>query len=260
MHHFDIDLRLAETGRYTLRGNFSDRWSHIGIVNGGFQLALLYKAMAMYARPPETLVITGNYIAKCGEGPVDIEVEPFSSSKNFDRLEARLLQSGSEKLRAFGTFAGRGGPSLDIGRPDPAEEIAPPEECVRVDSGGRTRLFDSIDVLLDPDYSGWINGRLTDEAVQKGWIRFRKPRSFDIPSVIMTADSFPPSIFSRAGIQKIVPTIEYSVQVASVPPVDMLSCVFRSHYLTGEIITEDGVLRTPAGELVAVSRQTALFR
>lgn len=260
MHQFDTDTTLTETGPHTLAAVISDSWSHIGIINGGFQLGLCAKAMGLYARKPEGLIVTGNYIAKCRTGPVEIRVETISSSRYFDRLQARLIQNGAEKLRAFGTFARRGGPSYEIGQPRPFDEVAPPRDCVLVDSGGRTRLFDSIDILIDPACSGWMTGRLSTEAGQKGWIRFHRPRSFDIPSVIMAADSFPPSVFSHAGLQKIVPTLEFSVQFASVPVTDTLACFFQSRYVTGEIITEDGVLRTPEGRLVAVSRQTALYR
>lgn len=260
MHQFDKDLTLTETGPSTLTADISDSWSHIGIINGGFQLGLCAKAMGLYARKSEGLIVTGNYIARCRTGPVEIRVETIFSSKNFDRLQARLFQEGAEKLRAFGTFAQRGGPSYEIGQPGPSSEIAPPEDCIRVDSGGRTRLFDSIDILIDPACADWMAGRQSTEAEQKGWIRFRRPRTFDIPSVIMAADSFPPSIFSHAGMQKMVPTLEFSVQLASVPAVDTLACFFQSRHVTGETITEDGVLRTPDGSLVAVSRQTALYR
>jgi len=260
MHQFDNDLTLTETGPYKLRAEVSDHWSHIGILNGGFQLALLYSAMSVYAREPRSLIVTGNYIAKCSPGRVEVQVEPISSSRNFDRLEARLYQRGSEKLRAFGTFSTRSGVAQDIGPVNTAEKPAPPEQCIRVDSGGRTKLFDMIDVLLDPSCAGWMKGKIGPEAVQKGWLRFREPRNVDIPAVIMGADSFPPSVFSFAGYRKLVPTIEYSVQTYSFSPVDTLACVFRSRYLTGEIITEEGEIRTPEGDLAAVSRQTALFR
>jgi hypothetical protein len=260
VHQFDKDLSLKETSPYCLRGELSDTWSHIGVINGGFQLALLYKAMSAYARKPEGLIMTGNYIAKCSPGPVEINVKPISSSRNFDRFEVRLSQRGREKLRAFGTFAGRGGPASDLGTRMHKETLAPIDQCIRVDSGGRTKLFDNIDIFLDPVCTGWVSGDLIPEAIQRGWIQFHQPRNFDIPAVIMTADSFPPSVYSLAGRQKMVPTIEYSIQLSSVPPVDTLGCLFRSPYLTGEIITEEGVVRTPDGKLVAVSHQTALFR
>ena len=260
MHPFDSDLTLIETAPYTLKGEISDGWSHIGTVNGGFQLAVLYKAMERYARQPEGLIITGNYLARCVPGPVEIRVEPVSSTRNFDRLQARLFQEGSEKLRAFGTFTGKGGAAVELGPADPEEPIAPVDACIRVDGSGRTRLFDSIDVLLDPACAGWMRGDTGGDAMQKGWIRFREPRMFDIPAIIMAADSFPPSIFSRAGYQGMVPTIEYTVQTGPAPSADTLGCLFRSRHLTGEIITEEGVLRDPEGGLVAVSRQAALFR
>ena len=260
MHQFDHDLNLKEQNKYRLQAEISDSWSHIGVVNGGFQLALLYSAMQRYARKPKGLIMTGNYINRCSPGSIDVRVDPISSSRNYDRMEARLFQGGAEKLRAFGTFAELGGPPEENCSIPPGEQPAPIDRCVRVNSTTGTRIFENMDILLDPSCAGWISGELDTEAFQKGWIRFSEKRIFDIPSVIMASDSFPPSIFAISGSKRIVPTLEFTIQVAEVPPVDRLMCRFHTRYLTGEMIIEEGELRTPDGSLVAISHQTALFR
>lgn len=260
MHLFDSDMTLRPTGNGKYAGRVSDHWSHRGIVNGGFLLALAYKAMAHQGRKHGCLVVTGNYSGKTSPGELELLVESISSTKNFDRFEARLLQESKECLRAFGTFSSRGGDTRELPGAENPEDLLPPEQCTPLPNPGNTRLFDTMDIRLDPRNTGWLSGNLSSDAVQRGWIAFREPREFDAPAIVMAADCFPPAVMEALGPAEWIPTVEYSVQVRSLPGVKALRGIFRTRYVTGEMIEEDGVLCAPNGSLVALSRQTALYR
>ena len=121
-------------------------------------------------------------------------------------------------------------------------------------------LFDNMDVLLDPGCAGWITGNLADRSELKGWIKFKDDRPFDQPALMLIADSFPPPVFVSQGMVAWVPTLEMSVNIRNLPDTRWLKCVFRSRFLNGGMVEEDGEIWDETGELVALSRQVAQFR
>jgi acyl-CoA thioesterase len=119
-----------------------------------------------------------------------------------------------------------------------------------------------MDLLIAPSCSGWLKseGILSPRSEQKGWIKFKDDRPCDALSLLLMADSFPPPVLASHGIVAWVPTVEYSVSVRSLPDTAWIKAVFRSHYLTSDIVEEDGELWDENGKLLAISRQIAQFR
>jgi len=85
-------------------------------------------------------------------------------------------------------------------------------------------------------------------------------RPHDLLSTLLLADSFPPPVFVSQGMVAWVPTIEYSVNVRFIPETKWLKGVFRTHFITGGLLEEDGELWDEYDNLVAVSRQIAQFK
>ena len=136
------------------------------------------------------------------------------------------------------------------------------EECFPFPSIPKYTLYDHMDVLLAPSCAGWIKGEkdLSPLSEQKGWIKFKDDRSCDALSLLLIADSFPPPVLASHGIVAWVPTIEYSVSVRDIPDTAWIKAIFRSHYMTCDIVEEDGELWDENGKLLAISRQIAQFR
>ncbi len=260
MHLFDRDLFLKQEDPLLFTGAISKNWMINGIANGGYVMALMAKAMQSVSDKHGTPIITANYIARCLPGSVELKVEEISRSSQFTRFQASLYQDGKEKVRAWGTFIAE---KDDL--PKARYESGPPdmaalESCVVVPTFPIHSLMENLEMRLDPSSAGWLSGDLSDRSEQKGWVRFREARPYDLLSILLVADSFPPPIFVSHGLIAWVPTIELSVNMRNIPKSDWLKFSLRSRFLTGGIVEEDGEVWDEGGNLAAISRQIAQVR
>lgn len=260
MHPFDRDLQVEQEGRGRYRGAVSDHWSVNGIPNGGYLAALLAGAMRREAGKKHPLVITATFLNRCILGEARIETERIHASRRFERRQARLVQEGQERIRALGTFTEDGLEHLEKRYERCVPEVAPLEACVNVPALPRFTLMENLDLRLDPRCAGWLQGSPGGRSEQAGWIRFREDRPFDSLGVLLAADGFPPPVLASYGMVGWVPTIELTVNVRNLPASRWLKCVFRTAFLDGDILEEDGEVWDAEGGLVALSRQIAQFR
>lgn len=260
MHLFDRDLTLEQVERLRFTGAISKNWMINGIANGGYLMALAAKAMQLVGDKHATPIVTANYMGRCLPGAVELVLEEMARSSHFTRLQAGLYQDGKEKVRVWGTFmAARQGPVAERYEEGPPE-VAPLEQCVTVPAMPIHSLMENLKMRLDPASAGWLTGTLSERSEQKGWICFKEERPYDLLSILLIADSFPPPIFVSHGLVAWVPTIELSVNVRNVPGTKWLRFRLRSRYLTGGIVDEDGEVWDETGKLVCISRQIAQVR
>ncbi len=260
MHQFDQDILLVPSDTFSFSGNITENWSINSVPDGGYLLAILAKAMMHHSEMKSTPILTANYLNRSETGGASILIEQMAASKQFERYQARLVQNNKEKIRAFGTFASD---NIDCALEryevsDP--EVAELEKCVPVPEFPNFSLFSQVDIRLDPGCTGWAAGELSENSEIKGWIKFKKDRPFDILSILLFADSFPPAVLSSQGMVAWVPTIEYSVSIRNLPTTQWLKCSFRTRYITCGLLEEDGEIWDEAGRLVAISRQIAQYR
>jgi hypothetical protein len=259
-HPFDQDLSLTPLAPFRFRGNVTDNWSINGIPNGGYLMALLAHAMLEESAKKDPLVVTANYLHRCEIGEADLVVENIACSRRFDRWQAVLSQQGTERVRAMGTFVRRSEIPGERRYDSSLPEVADLEACVAMPALPRFTFFNQMDVRLDPQCAGWLRGELADRLEQKGWVRFKKPRAYDMISALLIADAFPPPVLAAYGMVAWVPTIELTVNVRNLPSTPWLKCAFRTRYIDSDILEEDGEVWDGNGELVALSRQVAQFR
>lgn len=171
-----------------------------------------------------------------------------------------MIQNGNEKIRAWATFSDDGDCPGEkrYERKEPDMEAL--DSCIPIPEFGRYTLYRNMDVRLDPACAGWFQGKLTDISEHKGWIKFKDDRPMDALSLMLMADSFPPPVMASRGMVAWVPTIEFSVNIRSIPETRWLKACFRSRYITCGLVEEDGELWDEKGELVAICRQIAQFR
>lgn len=260
MHTFDKDIviTLGDEGHY--KGAISSNWSINGVPNGGYLVAVLANAMLQKGRMKATPIVTANFLNRCEPGEAFIAIECMSQSRQFKRFEARLQQDGEEKIRAFGTFADETNECILEQYQASPLHIAKRTQCLPIPEMPGFTIYRHLDLRLDPACTGWFEGRLSDRSEMKGWIRFRDTRPFDVPSILLVADAFPPAVFSSQGMVAWVPTLEYSVSYRNAPATDWLKCVFRTRYITCGLLEEDSEIWDGEDNLVAVSRQIAQYK
>lgn len=260
MHMFDRDIAVTEEVAGLFKATVAANWSINGTPNGGYLMALIANAMWQSSSKKGNPIITANFITRSEPGEAEIHVERISQSNQFDRFEARLIQSGRERIRAFGTFGIENDTSdekrLERGEPS----VAQLADCVAVPEMPNYTLFSRMDVRLDPSSAGWMSGSVVDKSEMKGWIRFKEERFLDLFGALLMADSFPPAILVSHGMVAWVPTIQCSVSIRNLPRTKWLKCFFRTCFVNNGMLEEDGEMWDENGDLVGISRQYAQIR
>ena len=260
MHQFDRDIGLEPGAPNEYSGHITANWSINGVPNGGYLMAILANAMLSSSEMKATPILTANFLNRCEPGEAAVFIERMSNSRQFDRFQARLHQNGKEKIRAFGTFANENNECILENYETVAPEISELEKCVQVPEMPDYTLFARMDVRLDPTCARWPMGELSDRSHSKGWIKFKDSRPFDVLSILLIADSFPPAILSSHGMVAWVPTLEFSVNIRNMPTTTWLKCHFRTRFITCGLLEEDGEIWDENGALIAISRQIAQYR
>lgn len=262
MHLFDqqVAVPVSKTSTGVVETQISAHWSINDLPNGGYLMALLSNAMLHRSTKKGLAITTATYISRSAPGKATILLEPIAASKQFERIQAKLMQEGRERIRAIATFM-EPSPDCSADRHEAGPpSVAPREACIAIPQMPKFTLFDQMEVLLDPACAGWMAGKSSEQSLQKGWIRFRQPRAYDVLSLLLIADAFPPPAYASMGFGAWVPTIELSINIRKVPATQWLKCIFRTRFITCGMLEEDGQIWDEAGELIAVSRQIAQYR
>lgn len=241
----------------------AEGWDIAGNANGGYLLGIAARAMAeMAGRPP--LTVTAHYLAPCPAGPCHVDVTVVRAGRRLATLSAGLFQGDRQIMQVLGTF-GEQQAQID---PAPYSDGAPPAMPSWDDSAptplmpiGESTLpplVDQIDIRLRPQDSGFRVGEKTGRAEIAGWLGFCDGAPFDALGLLFACDAFPPPVFNTDVAAGWVPTVELTVHVRGVPAPGPVRCVFRSRFVQGGLLDEDGEIWDSSGNLVAQSRQLAL--
>ena len=241
------------------RAEIHDGWDIGGNANGGYVLALTARAMADAAgRPP--LTVTAHYLAPAPAGPCEIVVEPVRAGRRLATYTASLVQRDRELLRVLGTF-GRPADS-PVRRLDGAPPALPAYELCPV--GGDPAdpqlpgLSAQLAVRLRPGDDGFRTGDPTGRAEIAGWFAFATEEPIDEIGLLLAADAMAPAVFNIDANVGWVPTVELTVHVRARPAPGPLRCLFRTRFIAGGMLEEDGEIWDATDTLVAQSRQLAL--
>jgi acyl-CoA thioesterase len=254
-YEFDTDtaVEAISAGRY--RACVHERW-HVGAVsNGGYVMSIGMRALGRALPAADPLTVTAHFLRPTLAGPLDIETEVVKHGRRFATGVARLLQGGKEVVRLLGTYGDlsrQSGPIRVTAAPPMVPRIG--EDIARPDAPQVAERYDHRFVRED---LAWLRGERCDLAEIRGAVRFRDRRPPDVLSLAAVADSFPPPAF--AWIEPTwVPTLELTLHVRARPKGEWLRCCFRTRFLFGGLLEEDGELWDEAGRLVALSRQLAM--
>jgi acyl-CoA thioesterase len=259
MSQFATDTRVEQVGENLWRGELRRGWRIGAVPNGGYVLAVAGRILSEALPHRDPLAVNAFYLAPTELGPVECRVELLRAGRNTSHAEVKMYQQGELRVQvtaAYTDLDGLRGESWS-GRLRP--EIPGWDDCAP--SGQKKLEFrERVDIRLatgtevfsrrEPDGSGQF----------LGWVRHADGTDPDAISLLMFADAFPPPAFTLFGPLHWVPTVELTVQVRARPAPGPLQARLFSRHLTRGVIEEDGEYWDSAGQLVAISRQTAKIR
>lgn len=265
-------VEQTSPGQYS--GRIEAGWDIAGVPNGGYVLAIAGRAMAeSVGRPP--LSVTAHYLAPAQPGPCSVHVEPVRVGKRLAVLTGGVAQEGRELIRILGTF-GEGSDTDQVlldGHPPglpPYEDCAAARPAQRRPASGPSpgmpfaadgevpAFYDRLAIRWRPGDDGFLRGTPSGRAEIAGWFAFSDGAQVDAIGLLLAADSFAPPVFNVGIGPGWVPTLELTVHIRGRPAPGPVRCVFRTRYVQGGMLSEDGELWDSAGVLVAQSRQLAL--
>ena len=261
-----VDLVEATDGptpAHRYRAEIHEGWDIGGNANGGYVLAIAGRAMAdAVGRRP--LSITAHYLAPAPPGPCEIVVTTVRAGRRLATCTASLVQGDRELIRVLGTFgtpADGGVRIMDGGPPD----LPPYDECIsRAEAAGApdgfpvSGLMDRLAVRMRPEDVGFATGHPSGRAETAGWFALVGEEPVDEVGLLFVADALAPAVFNSGLPMGWVPTVELTVHVRAHPAPGPLRCVFRTRFVEGGTLEEDGEIWDSADTLVAQSRQLAL--
>ncbi len=254
---FDAATALSESGPGQFSGELSAGFNVGRSPNGGYVAALGVAAMGRVLPQPDPFSVTTHYLRRLEAGPVGVEVTVVREGRSLSTTEARIRQDGAEGARMLAVFGDLGaldGPSAVLGE---APHLPPPDELVSSTVvPGLPEVVRRFDLRIDPAHLAGLAGQPSGTGEVAAWMRFADGREPDPASLVLFADAGPPAALNltQAGW---VPTIELTVHVRARPAPGWLRGAFRTRYLIGGYLEEDGELWDSDGNLVALSRQLA---
>lgn len=255
MYEFDQDTIVEQLGPGRFAGRLSDRWNIGRVPNGGYVLSLALAAARQTLTASDPLTVTAHYLRPSAAGPARIHVETLKVGRQYSTVCVRLLQKGKENARVLATYGDLGadcGPAYVYGAP-PA--LPPPDTLVAAPAVDVPEFARRMDIRPAP--TNFEALRPNERPEISGWLRFADRRPLDVYALALIADGFPPAVF-RLLPPAWIPTIELTVHMRARPVSGWVRCMFRSRFIFGGLLEEDGEIWDENGTLLALSRQLAV--
>jgi acyl-CoA thioesterase len=259
MGQFIDETAVAPLAENIWRGHLHKGWRIVGVPNGGYVMAVAARALAQALPHPDPLTVTAYYMAPTEAGPVDCHVEPLIAGRGTSFGAAKLYQQDQLKVHVSAAYTTLERLQGENWQADSRPEILAWEDCP---SRGNTKLEfrERVDIRLAEGGEVFKKQPPSGRGEFVGWVRHTDGSDTDLMSLLMFADAFPPPVISVYGLIGWVPTIELTVQLRAHPAPGPVQVRLSSRYLTNGIVEEDGEYWDSAGQLVALSRQTAKVR
>jgi len=260
MSQFANETAVQQVAEDLWRGELHPGWRIGEVPNGGYVLAVAGQVLRQALPHRDPLSVNAFYLSPTLLGPVDCRVEVLRNGRNTTHATLQMFQGGELKVQVTAAYADLSALQGETWFAKPRPQYPPWEACTP--SGqDRVEFFrERVEIRLVSGVEVFSRREPNGTGEFRGWIRHRDEAAPDTISLLMFADAFAPPAFTIFGPLRWVPTIELTVQVRAQPSPGPLQARFYSRHLTRGVIEEDGEFWDSAGELVAISRQTAKLR
>lgn len=258
MSQFARDTAVKQVEENLWRGELVQGWRIGDVPNGGYVLAVAGRALSQALPHSDPLTITAYYLAPTTLGPIDCRVELLRQGRKTSFAEVRMYQQDQLKVKVTAAYTDlaqlQGESWTEVERP-----ACPPwDDCEP--SRQKLEFRERADLRLAAGNEVFTERRANGSGEFQGWVQHDDGAAPDPISLLMFADAFPPPAFTIFGPVGWVPTVELTVQVRAHPVPGPIQARLRSRHLTRGVIEEDGEYWDSEGNLVALSRQSALLR
>ena len=256
---FDADTALEPVSDGRWRAWAPDHWFVGRGPNGGFLAGVAARAAeAAAGRSLRSLAL--HFAAAPVVGPLDVAVALEREGRSYTAASVRIEQDGRPMTLGLATL----GELAD----DCAawEAAAMPDAVPLAETQPIAPAHSDVPAFMRNYDLRWALGSDGPVPGSGGWIRTREPRALDAPLVAAMTDAWAPAAFVALGRFVAAPTLDLTIHIRrSLPPPDMtpedhVLVRFTSRLSVAGVWEEDGQLWSPAGELLAQSRQLALAR
>lgn len=259
-YEFDKAMSMESIGEGLWVITVSDRWSFGSAPNGGYMAALLAKACSLtLGRHPEPMSVTVQYVMPANAGPARIAVKILREGGRLSQVTAELIQNDQVCTQISGVFTNfdklKGPSHFEGERP----ELPLLDDCSQV-TGANATFRQRVDARWFPSCADYWPSGGSSTMANGGWIKMNDGRDPDPLALLVFADSFPRAVAMRSGRVGWIPTVDMTVQIMQRPAPGYIAACFSSRKLYRGVIEERCELWDSAGDLVAVSRQSAVPR
>lgn len=266
MSTFAEDTAITRVDEFTFGADVAPGYGVIeGAPNGGYLMVPASRAMAATVDRPDPVTVTAHFLQPPSEGPFTIHTEVVRAGGRHRTAGARVMQDGRECVRLIGTYTdlSRAEGVTDVRWEPPSRphwESLPLLNDLTAREGGYTPppIFQRLQHRVDPSVWGWALGKADGTGLMHSWCRLADDEELDSHGLLFIADALPPAIFNLGTPVGWVPTIELTVHVRRRPTRGWINAEFSTAAVTDGYCEEDGRLWNEAGELLAISRQSAL--
>lgn len=253
---FDLDTAVqpAAPGRFT--GELHERWTIMGVPNGGYAMALPLRACQAVSEHPDPVTTTAHFLAPTAPGPADVVTEVVKAGRSTTTVATALVQQGRERIRMLTTLSdldARSGPTHSFMQPPVLEEPFETERSQLIQ-----QFPSNFDLQIPAKMAGGAFGNPTGNPEMAGRMAFVDGRPPDLISMPVFADGLPPVAFNL-GHAAWTPTVELTIHFWRRPAPGPITIWLTTSVVEQGFHDETGDLWDSEGNLVARSRQLALI-
>ena len=260
MGQFAQDTAVVQVEETLWRGELREGWRIGAVPNGGYVLAVAGRVLAEALEHRDPLSVNAFYLAPAVLGPIDCRLDILRTGRNTTHASLQMFQQGELKVQVTAAYTDLSALAGETWSAKPRPQYPSWEQCTPSGQDKVEFFRERVEIRLVSGVEVFSRREPNGSGEFRGWIRHRDRAAPDAVSLLMFADAFAPPAFTIFGPLHWVPTIELTVQVRAQPTPGPLQARFYSRHLTRGVVEEDGEFWDSAGELVAISRQTAKLR
>jgi acyl-CoA thioesterase len=258
----DAEVRALDADRYV--ATLAPTWTSMVGIHGGYVAAIAAHAIEMTLGKDHSLrSLHVQFVRPPSAGEIAIDVDIVNAGRSMTFAKATVHQEHKPMLVAAAVAGSpRGGLEFDdVPRPFQVGR-AVSGDAERFTGPNRGQHFEQLELRLEPGLT-LFGGN--DVARVAGWIRpLDVEERVTIPWLVCAADFMPPSMVFRTDRPVKAASVDFSVQLlcrdpaAAIAPREYIYGEMRSSISAEGFSVEDGTFWSPAGQLLATSRQLRL--